>query len=378
MKNGLIVLLIALGLFSIGSQAQAGETPIDQCNVVELASGLAFPWSLAELPNGDQLVSERVGTIRVIKDSVLVATPLKGVPDVFVKGQGGLFDVVLDPSFKANRTVYLSYASGKLRANHLTVVKGRLTEAADEITDVQVIYQTSPDKSTPHHYGGRMVFMADGTLLITSGEGFDHREKAQSLDNLLGKIVRINTDGSIPADNPYVGVAGAMDEIYSYGHRNPQGIVIDRQGVVYAHEHGPKGGDELNVIVPGTNYGWPAATHGLDYTGAYVSPYTTLPGMEDALLYWTPSIAASGLAYYSGDVFPEWNGDLLVTALVEKSLRRVELADGKVVAEHVMCTELGARLRDVKVGPTGVVYILTDEDPGRVLVLKAQASQHVE
>ncbi len=369
-----IVLFVAFYLSAFANAVFASE----RCDVVELADGLAFPWSIAELPNGDQLVTERDGKLRLIKDGLLMDSAISGVPEVLVKGQGGLFDVVLDPQFAENRIVYLSYAAGTLSSNRLTVARARLNESANNLLELAVIFQASPDKATPHHYGGRMAFMLDGSLLITSGEGFDYREKAQRLDNLLGKVVRISSDGSIPVDNPYVHDDKAMDAIYSYGHRNSQGIVVTQNGSVYSHEHGPQGGDELNKVTPATNYGWPAVTHGLDYSGAYVSPFNELPGMESAIHQWTPSIAVSGMAYYHGDVFPEWNGDLLVSALVGKSLTRIELKDNGVGALHTMCTELDVRLRDVKVGPTGVVYLLTDENPGRVLVLKAQASMHVE
>ena len=213
-----------------------------------------------------------------------------------------------------------------------------------------------------------MAFLPDGTLLVITGDGFNYREQAQERDNLLGKVIRITSDGRIPEDNPYVGDSSKRPEIWSYGHRNPQAIVVDPDtGKVYLHEHGPRGGDELNLIRPGANYGWPAIGYGIDYTYARISPFTELPGMEQPLVYWDPSIAPAGMTYYDGELFPEWHGDLLIAALVEKSIRRVDLENGAVVGQEVLLTELGERIRDVRTGPDGAVYVLTDSAEGRVL-----------
>ena len=339
-----------------------------------VAEGLAFPWSLAFLPNGDMLVTEREGRLRIVRDDQLDPTPISGVPDTYVQGQGGFFDILLDPDFAANRQVYLSYSRGTRGANHLAVGRARFDGAA--LSGFEVILMGEPDKDTPHHFGGRMAFLGDGTLLIVSGDGFDYREQALELGSLLGKILRIAPDGSIPRDNPFVGRDDARPEVWSYGHRNQQGIVATPEAV-YMHEHGPRGGDELNRIEPGRNYGWPAITYGIDYSGSYISPYTEHPGMEQPVLYWTPSIAPAGLDYYDGEAFPAWRGDLFVASLVEESVRRVDLEGGEAIGQEILFTELGMRLRDVRAGPDGYLYLLTDSDQGSVLRVKP-ASAPVE
>ena len=348
----------------------AGPVTALEYEVETVAEGLAFPWSLAFLPGGDMLVTEREGRLRIIRDGRLDPTPIAGVPDTYVRGQGGFFDILLDPDFTANRRVYLSYAQGTRSANHLAVGRARFDGAS--LSGFELILIGEPDKDTPNHYGGRMAFLADGTLLIVSGDGFDYREQALDLKSLLGKTLRIGPDGSIPRDNPFLDRDGARPEIWSYGHRNQQGIVATPEGV-YLHEHGPRGGDELNRIEPGNNYGWPAITYGMDYSGSYISPYTEHPGMEQPVLQWTPSIAPAGLAYYDGNAFPEWRGDLFVAALVEESVRRVDLEDGEPVGEEILFTELGVRLRDVRAGPDGYLYLLTDSAKGNVLRVKPAA-----
>ena len=355
--------LLRLSLLALcaGSFGPAAATVYE---VETVAGGLAFPWSLAFLPGGDMLVTEREGRLRIIRDGRLDPSPIAGVPDTYVAGQGGFFDILLDPDFAANRQVYLSYSEGARRANRLVVGRARFDGAA--LSGFEAILIGEPDKDTPHHYGGRMAFLADGTLLIVSGDGFDYREQALDLGSLLGKTLRIGPDGSIPRDNPFLDRDGARPEIWTYGHRNQQGIVATPDGV-YLHEHGPRGGDELNRIEPGKNYGWPAITYGMDYSGSYISPYTEHPGMEQPVLVWTPSIAPAGLAYYDGEAFPEWKGDLFVAALVERSVRRVDLEDGKPAGQDILFTELGERLRDVRAGPDGYLYLLTDSATGSVL-----------
>ena len=300
----------------------------------------------------------------MIRDGELAVAPVAGVPEVYVAGQGGLFDVLPDPDFENNRLVYLSYAHGDAKANATRVARARLED--DALVDLQVIFTAEPMKATPHHYGGRMLMLGDGTLLVTVGDGFNYRERAQTLDNHFGKVVRILSTGGAPGDNPFVDTPDALPEIYSYGHRNPQGIVLAGD-TVYLHEHGPRGGDELNRIEPGANYGWPAITYGLDYTFARVTPYTSLEGMQQPLVDWTPSIAPSGMTYYDGELFGDWNGDLFVTALVEKSARRVDLENGAVVGQERLFTLFDERLRDIRSGPDGALYILTDSEEGRVI-----------
>ena len=330
------------------------------------ASGLDHPWSISWLPDGRALVTERPGRLRVIADGELVADPIDGVPDVYAASQGGLFEALPDPDFASNGLIYISFAYGTPEANATRVIRARLEGM--RLVDQETLFTASPLKDTPVHYGGRMTFLPDETLLIGLGDGFDFREQAQSLDNHFGKIVRINADGSVPGDNPFVDTEGALPEIYSYGHRNVQGLVYDAETrTVWQHEHGPRGGDEINVIRPGQNYGWPVATHGIDYSGAIVSPYETRPGMIDPLLVWTPSIAPAGMTLYRGQPFPQWAGDLFVSALAGRHLRRVEIGDGSPGEQHIMLDDRGARLRDVRTGPDGALYVLVDAEDGEVL-----------
>ena len=330
-----------------------------------IADGLAFPWSLAFLPNGDILVTEREGRLRRISHGKLESDPIAGVPEVYLAGQGGLMEILLDPEFSVNSKLYLSLSSGTKRANALHIISGELQ--GNNLAGVSTIFAVTPDKDTPHHYGARMDFLPDGTLLIATGEGFEYREKAQSLDNLFGKVVRINPDGTVPDDNPFVGRADAKPEIWSYGHRNPQGLIVSDDGTVWLHEHGPRGGDELNKVEAAKNYGWPAISYGVNYSGAYVSPYTEAAGMEQPVVHWTPSIAPAGLTEYRGRLFPDWHGNLFVAALAEKSVRRLSMSNGEVDDQEIMFTELDTRMRDVRAGPDGALYLLTDSPEGAVL-----------
>lgn len=358
-------MLALLGLLvAIAAPLRAEEAP--RYRIETIAEGLAFPWSLAFLPDGRVLVTERAGRLRLITAGKLVERPIAGVPRAFAEGQGGLFEVLIDPDFGTHSTIYLSLAQGRSRANRTRVVRARFDGTA--LSDIEAIFTASPSKDTPVHFGGRMAFLPDGTLAIGLGDGFDYREKAQRLNSHLGKIVRVGTDGSVPKDNPFVGQNDVLPEIYSYGHRNVQGIALDaRSGVLYAHEHGPRGGDELNAIEPGANYGWPVATFGLDYSGAVISPFSERPGMVSPLHQWTPSIAPSGMVIYRGAMFPEWDGDFIVTALAARCAQRLRLQGGKLVDGEVLFAELGARLRDVRVAPDGALWLLTDDAKGKVL-----------
>lgn len=334
--------------------------------LVTLAEGLAHPWCIAFLDDGTMLVTERDGNLRVLMDDGLEAEPVAGVPPTYVRSQGGLFDVAPHPGFAENRLLYLTYAHGTPDANATRLARARFD--GKRLTDVTPIFTVTPMKDTPVHYGGRMLFLPDGTLLLTTGDGFVYREAAQRLDNLLGKVVRLNDDGSVPSDNPFVGDDDAMDAIFSYGHRNPQGLAFDAgSDAIYLHEHGAQGGDELNVLEPGANYGWPVATHGLDYTGALITPFKEYPGTVQPLIHWTPSIAPAGMALYDGEAFPEWRGDLFVTSLVFNNVERLDMEDGEVKARTPMFQELGERIRDVRQGPDGHLYILTDSTQGRVV-----------
>jgi glucose/arabinose dehydrogenase len=332
-----------------------------------LVDNLSYPWSIAFLPNKDMLITEKTGSLRLIKNGKLLEKKITGLPKIYAQGQGGLLEVILDPNFASNKKLYLSYSSGTRNKNTLQVISAKLDQLS--LNEVSVILTVSPTRDTPHHYGGRMAFLPDGTLLVTSGEGFNFREQAQQLDSMLGKILRINTDGSIPKNNPFVGYKDVKAEIYSYGHRNPQAILVAKDGVVWQHEHGPKGGDELNVISAGLNYGWPAITYGIDYSGAIISPYTKAEGMQQPITYWVPSIAPSGMTEYQGDIFPQWKGNLFVSALAERSVHRLSLESGKVIAEEIILTELDSRIRDIRTGPDGHLYVLTDSSQGAVIKL---------
>ncbi len=327
-------------------------------NVQTIADNLRAPWSVAVLPDGSYLVTEHPGyLLHIATDGS--RTEIAGVAgDIYVEGQAGLFDIVLAPDFAQTRTVYFAYAKGTKNANGTALVRARLVDG--ELVDSKELFRAAPTNDTSSHFGGRIAFLGDGTLVLSLGEGFAHREAAQDKNSHLGKIVRLNPDGSVPANNPFVGVSGVRPEIYSLGHRNTQGLHFD-SGTLWAHEHGAKGGDELNIIAPGKNYGWPITTTGTDYTGAKITPFQSYDGMEAFVLDWTPSIAPSGLTIYRGDLFPGWNGDALVGGLVSRDLRRVDIEDGKFVSEESLLADLNARIRDVRTAPDGSILVLTDD-----------------
>ena len=344
----------------------AGAATAADYQVETLADGLSNPWSLAFLPDGGMLVTERSGQLRLIDAAgQLRAEPVAGVPEAFVNGQSGLMEVALAPDFAESGELFLSYSCGTRDANHTCLAAATFNGEALENT--HEIFRVQPAKKGSAHYGGRIAFLPDNTLLLTLGDGFDYREQAQNTANHLGSIVRLNRDGSAPEDNPFVGQADAMPELYSIGHRNVQGILVDDAGRVFSHEHGPRGGDEINLIEAGKNYGWPKITYGIDYNGSQISPYTELPGLEQPLVYWDPSIAPSGMTLYQGELFPEWQGSLLVSALAGKEVRRVELKGNAAGEQESLFTELGERFRDVRTGPDGAVYLLTDSPSGQLL-----------
>lgn len=351
-------------------QAEIHETEQADFRVETVVSGLEFPWSLAFLPNGDMLVSEREGRLRYVEDGVLRETPVSGLPDILVDNQGGLLGLALHPDFETNRWVYFAFSEGTTRANHTALARGRLSEDGSALSEVETLFRVNFDKARGYHFGGRILFLEDGTLLLTLGEGSRYAEEAQNLDNHLGTIVRLDDDGSVPFDNPYVSANGAQPEIWSYGHRNVQGIAINPQtGSVWAHEHGPRGGDEINLVRPGLNYGWPEITYGINYDGTPVTDITAAEGMEQPIWYWVPSIAPSGMTFYSGTEFPEWEGDLFVGALAGSMLVRYEVDGERIISEEQLLTERGERIRDVVSGPDGHLYLLTDDPEGSLLRL---------
>ena len=330
--------------------------PAAEYELRTIATGLDKPWSIAEIDENAFLVTEKGGRlIKLFKDGSITA--IKGAPEVYFASQGGLLEVLPDPGFSQNRTVYLSFSGGDKSANRTTVMRAVLD--GDTLKNPETILEVSPDKEGPAHYGGKLAFLPDGTLLVSVGEGYKYREEAQNLAWELGKLLRIRPDGTAPSDNPFPEQA---PRVYSYGHRNPQGLVYDAEtDRVLMMEHGPKGGDELNHIVAGDNYGWPAITYGVDYSGAVISPYTEAEGMQQPLQYWVPSIGPSGLAIYRGKMFPEWQGDLLLGSLINQEMRRLRLIGNEVTEDEAICQEIKGRVRDVRVLSDGSIVALTDE-----------------
>ena len=325
-----------------------------------IAEGLDTPWSIAELPNGGFLITERTGGLKHV-DADGVVSDIAGVPPVFAQRQGGLFDVTLHPDYANNSTIFLAYASGDEASNRTTIARATLGDKALE--DLEVIYGVTPTKRGGGHFGGRMAFLSDGTLLLTSGEGYAYREEAQNIENELGKLIRMTESGAAPADNPY---PTESPYVYSYGHRNPQGLIVDPETqAIWLTEHGPKGGDELNFVEKGKNYGWPAITYGVDYSGAIISPYTELPRMEQPAKYWVPSIATSGLALYQHDAMPSLKGQFLVGGLKARKLVAVDVSGATPVETEPFPDVLG-RIRDVRALSDGSIAVLF-ETAGRAI-----------
>jgi glucose/arabinose dehydrogenase len=334
-----------------------------------VATGLEHPWALAFLPDGRLLVTERPGRLRIVGADGSLSAPLTGVPAVHAVGQGGLLDVAIDPRFAENRLVYLTYAEEGEGGAGTAAARGTL--GATGLENVTVIYRQRPKVEGGGHYGSRLVFAPDGKLFITQGERMNYRDRAQDLMQGLGKIVRLDPDGSIPSDNPFVGRSDALPEIWSYGHRNVQGGAIDpASGRLWTIEHGARGGDELNHPEPGRNYGWPVITYGRDYSGARIGVGSAKEGMEQPVYHWDPVIAPSGITFYTGDVIPGWNGSLLIASLTPGGLVRLEMRDGRVVKEERYLGDLRERFRDVQQGPDGFVYVVTDNPNGRVLRIR--------
>lgn len=325
-----------------------------------------FPWGLAFLPNGDLLFTEKEGGLKYAAGGEGPATPVAGLPPALTEGQAGYLGITLDPDFETNRLVYVAYSQGSEANNGTAVIKGRLSDDHSALEDVSQIFRAD-SRDTAYHFGGRLQFANDGTLFISLGEGFKYMQEAQNTQITHGKIIRINADGTIPADNPFADGTGGKPEIYSYGHRNVQGLYYDKaSGTLYETEHGPKGGDELNIIKPGANYGWPKITYGVNYDGTIITEKTEAEGMEQPLTYWVPSIAPSGLTRLSGDVYPGWTGDFFAGGMngpAGLELVRIRIEDGKVTERENLFKDEYA-IRDVTVAPDGHLYVATKDLDG--------------
>ncbi len=369
-------LLLAVSLLALTTPALALTTPAlaqtfqssaGSLSVETVARGLERPWALAFLPDGRMLVTERRGRLLLVTREG-TTTPIEGVPQVRASGQGGLHDVVLDRDFANNRTIYFCFAEAAQGGGRTSMARAKLPDNAARLEDVSVIFRQEGPLSSGNHYGCRIVQARDGNLFLTMGDHFTYRDEAQNLANHIGKIVRVRPDGAVPPDNPFVNRQGAKPEIWSYGHRNSQGAALHPQsGKLWMHEHGPRGGDEINIPEAGKNYGWPVIGYGIDYSGAKIHEATQKAGMEQPIKYWVPSIAPSGMAFYTGDLFPAWKGSLFVGALAGTMLVRIELDGEKAGKEERLLRDLGERIRDVRQGPDGAIWLLTDTSNGRLL-----------
>ena len=370
-----VLALASAALLTLPAPAQASEF-----KPVIVARGLLNPWAVAFLPDGNQqlgrmLVTERPGHLRIVERDGRVGPPLQGLPAVDARGQGGLMDVVLDPKFSDNRLVYWSYSEGDAKGNSTAVARGKLVgdPGHERLAEVLVIFRQQPKVASAQHFGSRLVFARDGRLFVTLGDRFSRKDDAQTLDTHHGKIVRIEPDGKVPADNPFVGQAGARPEIWSYGHRNVQGAALHPQtGELWATEHGPQGGDELNAVQRGRNHGWPVITYGRNYgIGTRIGEGTTRADVVAPLAHWVPtSIAPSGMAFLTSERYPGWKGHLFLGALRAQALLRLELDGTKVVREERLLANLNQRIRDVRQGPDGWLYVLTDSADGRIIRLE--------
>ncbi len=360
--------------FAGQTRAPGVRTEVAMAHTV-VASGLVEPWGLALLPDGRWLVTERPGRLRIISAEGQVGEPVTGLPAVDARGQGGLLDVVLSPDFAADRMIYWSYAEPREGGNATSVARGILSADGASVGSVQVIFRALPVYDGDKHFGSSLAFAPDGTLFITLGERSDApmRPQAQDLGSHMGKTIRINADGTVPSDNPFVGRAGALPEIWSLGHRNAQGIAIAADGAVWTVEHGTRGGDEINLDRAGLNYGWPDVTYGIEYRGSPINAGLTAgEGTEQPTYYWDPSIAPGGMTLYDGAMFPGWRGNLLVAALRDKHIARLVIENDRVVGEERLLTDLGERIRDVAVAADGAVWVVTDEANGKLVRLAAQ------
>jgi glucose/arabinose dehydrogenase len=377
---GAFIKSLAAGLFlatlggTIMAQSQPGNTVKTErlsINIATLTEGLEHPWGIAVLPDHTLLVTEKPGRLRLVAADGKKGEPISGVPEVDARGQGGLLDVALHPQFEQNRLIYLSYAEpGENGANSTAVARAKLSQDGRTLADIKVIFSQKPKLPSTKHFGSRLIFDREGRLYVGLGERSEEqfRGQAQDLNSHLGKLVRLNDDGSVPPDNPFVNRQGALPEIWSYGHRNIQGAALHPDtGALWAIEHGPKGGDEINIPEAGKNYGWPIISYGVNYDGTPVgSGKAEMEGMEQPIYQWTPVIAPGGAIFYTGEMFPEWSGDLLVSGLKVRSLVRLDLDGSSVSHEERMLTDHGQRIRDVAQGPDGAIFVITDEDNGAI------------
>lgn len=368
-------LAFGLGLVLAASAQAQNQTPrhVDApsgtITVETVAGGLVHPWGLEFLPDGRMLVTERPGRLRIVSPDGTVSAPISGTPEVFAEGQGGLLDVTLHPDFAANQLVYLSFSEPGEGGASTAVARGRLD--GETLRDTEVIFSQTPKVSTNKHFGSRIVFAPDGTLYVTMGDR-GQKDPAQDLSNHIGTVARITDDGGIPPDNPFVGVKGALPEIWSYGHRNAQGAAIHPDtGALWLNEHGPRGGDEINVPEAGRNYGWPLVSWGRNYSGWPIPDPDTRPDLASAIFQWTPVIAVSGMDFYTADLFPNWQGNVLVGGLVSQGIVRLTL-DGQTITDEERIA-LDARVRQVRQGPDGAVYVITDQEDGALLRLTPAA-----
>ncbi|MGK9170263.1 PQQ-dependent sugar dehydrogenase [Inquilinus limosus] len=347
------------------------DTEKGRIRVQTVGEGLSHPWGLAFLPDGRMLVTERDGDLRLVVAGGRPSAPIAGVPKVVVGGQGGLLDVVVDPSFIQSRMVYLSYSEPGRGGNSTAVARGRLSEDGTRLTGVEVIFSQKPKLDSSMHFGSRLVFDRQGHLFITLGERFQARtrDQAQQLNSHLGKVIRIWPDGSVPEDNPFAGRKDALPEIWSYGHRNIQGAALDPDtGVLWINEHGPRGGDEINIPEAGKNYGWPVVSYGVNYNGSPVGTgKQEAPGMVGPIYHWTPSIGVSGMAFYTADAVPGWRGNIFVGGLAIPKLVRLERNGDRITGSEDLLEDLALRIRQVTQGPDGALYLLTDESDGEIL-----------
>jgi glucose/arabinose dehydrogenase len=354
------------------AQAQEVTTEAGAFRLEAIADGLENPWGFAFLPEGGMLVTERPGRLRLVDGAGRLSAPIRGLPGIAARGQGGLLDVALDPAYADNRRIYLTYSEPRERGNGTAVLRAVLTRvgAGATLEDPTVIFRQMPNYSSNNHFGSRIAFAPDGAMFVTLGDRYGGMDQAQTLDNHLGKVVRITTDGAPAPGNPFLGREGALPEIWSYGHRNPQSAAINpATGELWTIEHGARGGDEVNIPRAGRNYGWPVITYGRDYSGARIGEGTRKEGMEQPVFYWDPSIAPSGMAFYDAAAVPAWRGSLFVGALRGQMLVRLTLDGDAVTAEERMLRDLGERIRDVRHGPDGALYLATDSEQGRILRL---------